>query len=161
MKILVAIAVCTAFPILAQAQYSGDDAGPASLKEVVEELNRVGAGAAARLQRHGDSTSIAKGALLFNQHCMQCHVEDAVGAPDWHQRDADGNFPPPPLNGTAHAWHHSQAQLIEMIRNGGPIMPAFSATLSVVEIIEIIHWFQSLWSDRIYSTWLQINTASE
>ena len=29
------------------------------------------------------------------------------------------SYPPPPLNDTAHAWHHPKWQLIEIITNGG------------------------------------------
>lgn len=39
-------------------------------------------------------------------------------------------------------------------------MPAWGEKLSEDEMIAAIAWFQSKWSDQIYSTWMQLETAS-
>ncbi|MGD8526471.1 MAG: cytochrome c [Thioalkalispiraceae bacterium] len=107
--------------------------------------------------RKMDFAQISRGGTLFQQHCAVCHGRQAEGAPDWQQMDANGKFPPPPLNGSAHAWHHPQQVLVDTIKNGtvkqGGNMPAWKDKLSDEQINAIIAWFQSKWSDEIYSAW--------
>ncbi len=104
---------------------------------------------------------VARGGGLFQQHCASCHKEDASGSPDWKKLDAEGKLPPPPLNGSAHTWHHPLPMLRQVIRNGGiPMggsMPAFKEKLTADQINDILAWVQSHWSDKIYTTWNQIN----
>ena len=48
------------------------------------------------------------GGKIFNNNCAVCHGQNASGPKgDWREKLADGSYPPPPLNGTAHTWHHS------------------------------------------------------
>lgn len=101
------------------------------------------------------------GQPLFQAHCASCHGDRAQGlAADWRKTDADGNYPPPPLNGTAHAWHHPMVILEETIADGGApvggVMPGFSETLSANEVRATIAYFQSFWSDEIYARWQQV-----
>jgi mono/diheme cytochrome c family protein len=87
-----------------------------------------------------------------------------VGNPDWRQRDADGLLPPPPLNGTAHSWHHPLAVLYKQIMEGSAPgvgnMPAMKDTLSRGEALAVIAYFQSLWPDEIYQAWHQVDESS-
>ncbi len=112
-------------------------------------------------QRLHDATRLAQGKALYEQYCVTCHGQQAVGTPDWRQRDGTGRYPPPPLNGTAHAWHHPRAQLQDIIKQGGPLgksnMPAFQNQLSDAQIDAIIVWLQSLWSGDIYQAWYDID----
>lgn len=107
---------------------------------------------------------VIEGKNLFAANCASCHGKNAESVPDWRKRDANGNYVPPPLNGTAHAWHHSLKILRQTIRKGGKpvggIMPAFEDKLSDDQIDAIIAWFQSLWSDEIYSMWMQRTQSS-
>ena len=131
-----------------------------SLKGVTRELNEIARGdidTQSPLTRNTDPDSVVRGSKLYNANCVQCHGEGGIGAPNWHKRDASGNYPPPPLNGTAHTWHHPKAQLMEMIRNGGAVMPPFSSQLDDTQIEDIIHWFQSLWPDELYQAWARQN----
>lgn len=115
--------------------------------------------APAAMERQYDQAQLAQGRALFRQHCAQCHGSDAQGAFNWRVQQADGSFPPPPLDGTGHAWHHPRAMLHHVIRNGSPgggKMPAWGGKLSDAEIATIITWFQSLWPDEVYSAWLGI-----
>ena len=104
---------------------------------------------------------LLSGAQLYRQNCAVCHGEQGIGDPNWRKRGADGRFPPPPLNGTAHTWHHPWAQLHDTIKNGGPAgqsnMPAWKSKLSDRQIDDIIVWFQSLWPDEVYQIWYRIN----
>jgi len=107
--------------------------------------------------RNMDFAKISRGGKLFQQNCAICHGRQAEGAPNWQQMDDSGKFPPPPLNGSAHAWHHPKIVLVNTIKNGtaksGGNMPAWKDKLSEEQINDIIIWFQSKWSDEIYSAW--------
>jgi mono/diheme cytochrome c family protein len=110
------------------------------------------------------SEQVLRGGALFQQHCAECHKADASGTPDWKKTDAEGKLPPPPLNGTAHAWHHPLPMLQQIVRNGGiPMggsMPAFKGKLNDRQINDILAWVQSHWPDKQYTTWSQINQRS-
>lgn len=116
------------------------------------------------VERWYTTEQVEQGKPLFAQHCAACHGPRGASTPDWRKRDADGFYPPPPLNGTAHTWHHPMKVLRRTISLGGkPVggrMPHFRDTLSVSEIDAIIAWFQSLWSDDIYQRWLEMNNRS-
>ena len=110
--------------------------------------------------RHNDPAVLALGQKVFQQHCSACHGAQAQGAADWRKRKPDGTFPPPPLNGSGHAWHHSRAILRDVIRNGSQPgqggMPAWQGKLTGDEIEAAIGWFQSLWPDPVYTAWYEM-----
>lgn len=95
---------------------------------------------------------------------MWAAVRNGEGAPNWRQRDADGFFPPPPLNGRGHEWHHPTAMLRAMIRDGSPPgqgkMPAWGDKLSEQEIAAVVEWFQSRWPDPVYAAWYDMQQRS-
>ena len=108
-----------------------------------------------------DFAQMSRGRNLFLQNCAVCHGQKAEGAPNWRQRDPDGKFPPPPLNGTGHAWHHPMKALRMTIRDGtqkiGGKMPAWGDKLSDQDIDDIITWFQGQWPEEIYQAWYARN----
>ena len=109
------------------------------------------------VSRNFDFAQLSRGEQLFRQNCAMCHGDEAQGAKNWQQAGPDGKYPPPPLNGTAHTWHHSKKVLVDVIQNGtqrlGGNMPAWKDKLSEEEIDAIINWFQSKWSDQVYTVW--------
>ena len=80
-----------------------------------------------------DADLVETGADLFQQHCAACHGANAEGTREWKKTDASGHYPPPPLDGSAHAWHHSIPQLARSIKEGGlqlgGVMPGFGDRL--------------------------------
>jgi mono/diheme cytochrome c family protein len=97
-----------------------------------------------------DSNSVQLGKITFAENCAVCHGKVGEGiVKDWKSRQADGSFPPPPVNGTAHAWHHSPKLLLNTINNGGEplggIMPAFKDKLNAEEKQALIDYMHSLW----------------
>jgi len=104
-----------------------------------------------------DQSAVDNGRSLFQQNCASCHGQNAEATTNWKQTDPDGNYPPPPLNGTAHAWHHSKDLLKETILEGGTkiggLMPGFSGQLSSAEVDAVIAYFQSKWPDELYQKW--------
>lgn len=109
------------------------------------------------LMRWYTSQQVLSGAVLYARNCASCHKPNAEGTADWMTRDANGKLPPPPLNGTAHTWHHPLTILRTVVSRGGaPVggsMPAFGDKLSPQEIDAVLAWVQSHWSDRIYALW--------
>lgn len=97
------------------------------------------------------------GRTLYLDNCQSCHGEQGEGAPEWRERGPDGKWPPPPLNGTGHAWHHPLPVLYQVIMEGSPAgsgnMPAWRGRLSREEVLAIIAWFQSQWPDELYAAW--------
>lgn len=108
-------------------------------------------------ERKYDPQELQQGKQLYQDNCAVCHDANGEGTPNWKQRDEDGNLPPPPLNGTAHTWHHSVPILFRTINEGtgklGGNMPAWEGKLSEEQILLIINWITSLWPDEIYQTW--------
>ena len=112
---------------------------------------------ASAADRWYDDKLVANGSQLFQQNCAACHGANAEGTQEWKKTDASGNYPPPPLNGNGHAWHHSIPQLARSIKEGGiqlgGVMPGFSGQLDDQQILALIAYFQSKWPDEIYRTW--------
>ena len=112
-----------------------------------------------------DQAGIDKGATLYKQNCASCHGQNGEGTADWKKTDANGNYPPPPLNGTAHTWHHSINLLKKTILEGGArlggLMPGFKDKLTDEEIDAVIAFFQSKWPDEVYANWAGRNKGSD
>lgn len=104
-----------------------------------------------------DQQAVEKGNRLFQQNCASCHKPNAEGTPNWKQTNEQGQYPPPPLNGSAHAWHHDLDTLRRTIREGGAklggVMPPFEEKLNSEEIDAVIAYFQSKWTDNLYRKW--------
>ena len=111
-----------------------------------------------------DLQRVQKGEKIYAQHCAQCHGVSGESIPSWEERNSDGTFPPPPLNGTAHTWHHPFRILAYQIKFGSPggggNMPAFQDKLSDEDIIDVLAWIQNLWPDEIYTVWWDIQQRS-
>ncbi len=120
------------------------------------------AAAHAQSHRFADPVVLNKGKKLFQTNCAVCHGQNAQGTvKEWQIPDENGKYPPPPLNGTAHTWHHSIDALGHTIRNGtvrmGGTMPGWKDTLAEEDIFAVIMWLSSLWPDEIYAAWMQWN----
>lgn len=107
--------------------------------------------------------TVALGERVYQANCATCHGADGEGAPNWTEPGPDGRYPPPPLNGTGHAWHHPLRMLMQVVRNGSPggkgNMPAWKEKLSDEEILAAIAWFQSKWPQELYDNWAQRDLA--
>lgn len=111
---------------------------------------------------HGlDAAKVARGAEIYKANCATCHGANAGGAPNWHRPGPDGKYPAPPLNGTAHDWHHPMSALKQTIREGtaklGGSMPAWKDKLGDADIDAVIAWFQSRWPEDVYKNWAQMD----
>ena len=98
-----------------------------------------------------------RGEALYAQHCASCHGVKLEGEPDWQRPRPDGTYPAPPHDGSGHTWHHPDARLLEMVRDGGQAsampgvrsrMPGFKGVLSDDEIRTILSFIKRHWSAR-------------
>jgi len=113
---------------------------------------------AAFAERVSDPQIIADGRQTYEKHCAACHGVQARGiVEDWKKPGADGKYPPPPLNGTAHAWHHPFSQLARVVEDGtarkGGKKPARSSTHKTTQIENTLHYVISLWPEEIFRGW--------
>lgn len=107
-----------------------------------------------------DPAVVVRGRELFAANCATCHGAFAEGTPDWRKRLADGTFPPPPLNGTAHTWHHPDQLLLRIMRDGGQsygptyqgAMPPMGKVVNAAERQAILQYLKSLWPDEAWRT---------
>lgn len=111
------------------------------------------------------SDQVERGRLVYEKHCLECHGAQGRGQPgDWRIKRDDGMYPPPPLDDTAHAWHHPTEVLKQRIREGSPPgvgdMPAWQGKLTEGEIDDVVVYIKSLWSPEIFRNWIQIEMRS-
>jgi mono/diheme cytochrome c family protein len=106
-------------------------------------------------------TQVERGAKVFDDNCASCHGSRAQGSFNWRKKLSDGSYPPPPLDGTGHAWHHPFDTLMATIdRGGAPMggqMPAFGGEIPIDDQKAAIAFFQSKWDKRIYDAWFERN----
>ncbi|MEX2549166.1 MAG: cytochrome c [Nitriliruptoraceae bacterium] len=94
----------------------------------------------------GEPTGIdaerARGAELYQLHCVACH-----GGPE----GGEISDIPPRHNAQGHTWHHADCELIDIVRDGlprrpgQPEMPAFGEQLSDEEIRSILSHLETWW----------------
>lgn len=111
-------------------------------------------------------SQVEKGKKVYQQNCIMCHLPNGAGTTNWKEKLPDGSYPPPPLDGSAHAWHHSFDALMETVNKGGAEfggkMPPFGDKLNPEEKEAVIAYIQSLWQDDIYKHWEEkINIKQE
>jgi len=106
----------------------------------------------------GDAARLALGGRVYAQHCASCHGAKLEGQPDWRRRLPNGRLPAPPHDETGHTWHHADALLFALTKQGlvppyAPAgyesdMPAFGQTLSDEEIWAVLAYIKSHWTSR-------------
>jgi mono/diheme cytochrome c family protein len=93
-----------------------------------------------------------KGERTYKEFCVTCHGAEGVGETHSVQSLTSREYiSAPPLDASAHAWHHTDDQLAETIRNGSPRtgrMPAWGALLTDQDVDAVIAYMKSLWTDR-------------
>ena len=107
-----------------------------------------------------DQTLVMQGRAVYTNNCAACHGESLQGQPNWRERMPNGKLPAPPHDKTGHTWHHPDAILIDMVRNGmvpgktAPLgyvsdMPAYRDVLSDGEIIAVLAYIKSTWPPEV------------
>jgi len=107
-----------------------------------------------------DLVRVAQGRKIYAQQCAACHGANLEGQPDWRKRLPNGRMPAPPHDASGHTWHHPDAVLFAITRNGlvsgvtapaGYVsdMPAFGPSLSDDDIIAVLAYIKSTWPQKI------------
>ncbi|PLC48633.1 hypothetical protein CR159_17450 [Pollutimonas subterranea] len=101
-----------------------------------------------------------QGRAIYANNCAACHGESLQGQPNWRDRMPNGRLPAPPHDKTGHTWHHPDAMLVDMVKNGlvpgktAPPsyvsdMPAYRDILSDQEIIAVLAYIKSNWPPKV------------
>ena len=104
----------------------------------------------------GEPKADDHGRLLYVERCAGCRGEQLQGQPDWMKRLPNGRLPAPPHDASGHTWHHSDEQLMRIVRDGlasiapgyETDMPAFRAVLTEAEIRSVLDYIKTTWPDR-------------
>lgn len=117
-----------------------------------------------------DANEVARGKEIYDLYCAACHGPNLEGEAEWQLPAPDGSFRAPPHDATGHTWHHSDRQLIEMVKRGGQRlpeaigvshMPAYEGILSEEEIRATLAYFKSSWPDEIRAVQWEITLQDE
>ncbi len=100
-----------------------------------------------------DDPVVALGRSVYVDHCASCHGADLEGQPNWRAPLPNGRLPAPPHDETGHTWHHSDNELVTIIRDGMAAlvpgyqsdMPAFGGVLTDGEIAAVLAFIKSTW----------------
>ncbi len=148
--------------LLTGAGLGACDKAPDIAKDATPAMGKT---TALPLNRNLDTAQVQRGRVVYEQNCLECHGAKGGGLPgDWRIRDAEGKYPPPPLDDSAHAWHHPTQVLLEVIREGSPggegNMPAWKGKLSEQQMQDVVVYIKSLWSDEVYRLWQKMEQQS-
>ncbi|NYZ14841.1 cytochrome c [Azospirillum sp. RWY-5-1] len=104
-----------------------------------------------------DAAQVARGKAVYAERCASCHGAQLEGQPDWRSRKPDGRLPAPPHDASGHTWHHPDADLFRITKQGiaafAPAgyesdMPAFGDVLSDAEIRAVLAFIKSTWAEE-------------
>lgn len=107
-----------------------------------------------------DHSLVMQGKVIYASNCAACHGDSLQGQPNWRERMPNGKLPAPPHDKTGHTWHHPDAMLVDMVKNGlvpgktappGYVsdMPAYRDILSDHEIVAVIAYIKSSWPAKV------------
>lgn len=107
-----------------------------------------------------DQQLVVQGKAIYANFCASCHGESLQGQPNWRQRQSNGRLPAPPHDKTGHTWHHPDAMLFDMVKNGlvpgktappgyESDMPAYREILTDEEIIAVLAYIKSTWPPKV------------
>lgn len=94
------------------------------------------------------SAQPAQGKVLYEKNCVDCHGAEGRGVPGWQNQERGA----PPLDSSAHAWHHDDASLLAMIMDKpapDSLMPAWRGVLTREDTLDVLAYVKSLWTPYI------------
>lgn len=107
-----------------------------------------------------DTALVARGKTVYMTHCGACHGTALEGQPEWRKRLPNGRLPAPPHDETGHTWHHPDAVLIDIVKNGlvpgrtapdGYVsdMPAYAQILPDDDVTAVLAYIKSNWPPEV------------
>jgi mono/diheme cytochrome c family protein len=122
------------------------------------------------VHRADDAKVVALGRSVYEARCASCHGATLQGQPNWRQRDASGRLPAPPHDASGHTWHHPDAVLFAITRQGvakaanlkdyDSAMPAYEGLLTDAEIVAVLSFIKSTWPPNIRRQQEEVNAAA-
>ncbi len=114
---------------------------------------------------------LKRGEQIYNRFCSaMCHGKNLEGQANWRKRKPDGKLPAPPHDETGHTWHHADALLFGIIKQGmvPPFappnyqsdMPAWGDILSDDDIHAVIAYIKSRWPKETQKIQAGINAEA-
>lgn len=108
-----------------------------------------------------DRVQVARGEIVYREHCAACHGAKLEGQPEWRRRLPNGRLPAPPHDASGHTWHHPDELLLNITRDGmvppwapegyESDMPAFGAVLAEADLRAVLAYIQSTWPAEIHA----------
>ena len=104
-----------------------------------------------------NARQVALGERIYGVHSASCHGARLEGQPDWQSRKPNGRMPAPPHDASGHTWHHSDADLAKITKQGITAfappgyesdMPAFGDVLGDAEIWAVLAFIKSSWPEE-------------
>ena len=103
-----------------------------------------------------DQATVAQGKAVYDRHCAACHGANLEGHPEWRKRLPNGRLPAPPHDESGHTWHHADALLIDIVKNGlvpgrtapdgyESDMPGFGKVLADADVVAVLAYIKSRW----------------
>ena len=104
----------------------------------------------------GDEAMVAVGKQVYDRHCASCHGANLEGQANWRERLPNGRMPAPPHDASGHTWHHPDAVLFGIVKEGlvpgryappkyESDMPAFGRSLPDEEVRAVLAYIKSSW----------------
>ena len=109
---------------------------------------------------------LSLGKTTYAESCASCHGADLEGQPDWKSSLPSGRLPAPPHDASGHTWHHSDAMLFRIVKEGTAAvvggkyesdMPAFQDVLTDEQIRAVLAFIESTWPDQEREAQAQIS----
>lgn len=134
-------------------------AGLAALFALGSWLAGLGSNGVRPLAERATPEQLALGRKIYDTHCAACHGKNLEGEPNWRERKPTGRLPAPPHDDSGHTWHHPDAVLFGITKEGlvpgryappgyQSDMPGFGGALSDDEIWAVLAYIASRWSAR-------------
>ena len=103
--------------------------------------------------KRGDAKAVRLGKPIFQKHCSSCHGVNGEGEAAIPMAIRRDNYlTAPALNGTAHAWHHSDENLMDTIMEGSPRtkrMTAWKHLFDKKTVTNVIAYIKNWWPDDL------------
>lgn len=102
------------------------------------------------------AADLRQGHALYLAQCASCHGADLEGQPNWQTPLPDGRMPAPPHDQTGHTWHHTDADLVTIVKYGmsgllpgySSAMPPYAGVLTDREVELVLSFIKSHWPLR-------------
>lgn len=114
-----------------------------------------------------NAQQVARGKPVYDRHCASCHGAKLEGQPKWQDKLPTGRMPAPPHDASGHTWHHPDAVLFGITKDGlvpgkyaspgyQSDMPGFGGVLSDEEIWAVLAYIKSFWPPSIRNAQLEM-----